>query len=80
MIDENIKLLRVHVLDHNILVRRVLVLEEELEDLLLVVDVPGVEDGRVLPADRAVIFVIQYLQNFCSQCQKIVNTFYTKTL
>ena len=35
-----------HLLQVNILVRGVLVLEEELEDLLLVGDVAGVEDGR----------------------------------
>ena len=51
MVDKNIKFLCVHVLDHEILVGRVLVLEEELEHLLLVVDVPDVEDGSEVPEE-----------------------------
>lgn len=51
MVDKNIKLLCVHVLDNKILVGRVLVLEEKLENLLLVVDIPDVEDGGEVPEE-----------------------------
>jgi hypothetical protein len=51
IIDEDLQPLGVHILDDNVLLGGVLVLEEELEDLLLVVDVPGVEDGCVLPEE-----------------------------
>ena len=46
VVDQDLELLLVHLLEVDVLVRRVLVLEQELKHLLLVVDVAGVEDGR----------------------------------
>ena len=51
MIDENIQLLCVDLLHGNVLVSRVLVLEQELKDLFLVVDVANVEDGGKVPEE-----------------------------
>ena len=51
MVDENLQPLCVHILHDDVLLGGVLVLEEELEDLLLVVDVAGVEDGREVPEE-----------------------------
>ena len=45
VVDENLEAFRIHRLHLHVLVGRVLVLEEELKDLLLVGEVPGVEDG-----------------------------------
>ena len=45
VVDQDLKLLLVHLLEVYVLVRCVLVLKQELEHLLLVVYIPGVEDG-----------------------------------